>query len=119
MSKTQTNNKKANNKNKDDIKTCPETVPCEKHEDILLSKIRQIEDGINRLVGMKNKPPLHTPPTKKTKVLLPKIKCTSKVSHPWFPSSKCKYKTKHSRRKCSHQMPSLFSYSGSYCWTKP
>lgn len=97
---------------------CDSPVPCEQHEDIILSKITQIERSIENLLKNRQQPTktLHCKllpqPVKKKQVQ----QC--KTVHPWFPPTRCKYK-KRRRKHCAHQMPTLFSYSSSYAWTKP
>ena len=97
---------------------CNKPIPCNQHEDIILSKIHDIERSIDSLIQKKMGP---SNPSQKCKILpqtATQTKKTCEVKHPWFPSRKCKY-PKGRRRRCAHQMPNLFSYTGSFAWSKP
>ena len=100
--------------------SCDKPVPCNQHEDIILSKIRHIERNIDELMERKKtqmRPPV---PQCNPKVKQHKTEPSKYIRHPWFTlSHQCRYKKRYRKRRCPHQMPSLFSYSGNFCWTKP
>jgi hypothetical protein len=97
--------------------SCDKPVACNQHEDIILSKIRHIEENIDELMKRKKRPSTPSPSVQLKKQRPKQYKC---VRHPWFTlSNQCQYKKRHKKRRCPHQMPSLFSYAGNFCWTKP